>query len=78
MKELFFNLLVYLAIFKKKHPEALTFFACCMSVDVFCVTGSKFSDEEGTSVYTDGACFFNGKHGHVAGIGVFWDVDDSE
>lgn len=41
-------------------------------------TGAKFSDEEGTSVFTDGACFFNGKHGQVAGVGVFWAADDSD
>ena len=40
--------------------------------------GTKFSDEEGTTVYTDGACFFNGKHGQVAGVGVFWAIDDTE
>ncbi|RUS72540.1 hypothetical protein EGW08_019693 [Elysia chlorotica] len=41
-------------------------------------TGTKFSGEEGTPVYTDGACFFNGKHGQVAGIGVFWATDDTD
>ncbi|GFN94537.1 ribonuclease h1 [Plakobranchus ocellatus] len=41
-------------------------------------TGTKFSDGEGTSVYTDGACFFNGKQGHVAGVGVYWAADDVE
>ncbi|XP_067679512.1 ribonuclease H1-like [Haliotis asinina] len=35
-------------------------------------SGTPFTDPSAPSVYTDGACFNNGKKGAVAGIGVFW------
>ncbi|XP_071117675.1 ribonuclease H1-like [Haliotis cracherodii] len=35
-------------------------------------SGTPFTDSSAPSVYTDGACFNNGKKGAVAGIGVFW------
>ncbi|BFZ16833.1 hypothetical protein BsWGS_19871 [Bradybaena similaris] len=39
-------------------------------------TGRKFSDSEGTHVFTDGGCFDNGRNGARAGIGVFWAWND--
>ena len=34
------------------------------------------SDGKTASVYTDGCCHFNGKHGACGGIGVYWGPDD--
>ncbi|CAL1532732.1 unnamed protein product [Lymnaea stagnalis] len=39
-------------------------------------TGTKFSEKEGTHVYTDGGCFQNGRHGARAGLGVYWAPND--
>ncbi|KAK6188968.1 hypothetical protein SNE40_005035 [Patella caerulea] len=39
-------------------------------------TGEPFEDDDGVEVYTDGACFNNGKNGACSGIGVFWGVND--
>lgn len=41
-------------------------------------TGSPFSDNDGTHVYTDGGCFNNGKKGAQAGVGVFWGKNDPD
>lgn len=38
---------------------------------------SRMSATAEDVVYTDGACAGNGQHGSVAGIGVWWGVDDS-
>ena len=59
------------------------------NVELFCIVGSlttrrpfKFvapkqtSDGKTASVYTDGCCHFNGKHGACGGIGVYWGPDD--
>ncbi|KAL5017317.1 hypothetical protein ScPMuIL_006906 [Solemya velum] len=40
------------------------------------VTGCPFADSDGVIVYTDGACFDNGKCGSRAGIGVYWGPHD--
>ncbi|KAH9491434.1 Ribonuclease H1 [Bulinus truncatus] len=41
-------------------------------------TGSKFSDSDGISVYTDGGCFLNGRKGAKAGLGVYWSPNDPD
>ncbi|XP_064616282.1 ribonuclease H1-like [Liolophura sinensis] len=40
-------------------------------------TGKKFNEEDGVTVYTDGACGDNGRNGARAGLGVFWGEGDS-